>query len=74
MEPLAILITAMNCDDYAEELKNAYPHPNGYMPSYWIGYYLTITEDGPEILTPAAFYGEWEFLPPTKLQPIKPKL
>lgn len=73
MKPVAILITKENCDKYAIELNYAYPAVNGYHPSYWIGYYLVIAEDGPEILTPVAFHLQWEFHHYHELQSIIPK-
>lgn len=72
MDPVAILITKNNCIEYAVELNYAYPQPNGYTPSYWIGYYLVITEAGPEILSPVAFAMEWKFIhDPSKPVPIE---
>lgn len=73
MDPVAILITAENCESFAMELRSAHPNLNGYQPSYWIGYYLVVTEGGPEILAPHKFHEQWEFPYFHELRPIVAK-
>ena len=55
MDPVAILITKENCNEYRTELRHALKVPNGYEPSFWIGYYLVVDENGPEIMTATRF-------------------
>ena len=72
MDPVAILITIENCNEYRTELRQAIPVPNGYDPSYWIGHYLVVTEAGPEIMSPTRFANTYVFvIDPTKLMPIR---
>lgn len=72
MDPVAILITKDNCNEYRTELHNALGVPNGYDPSYWIGYYLVVTEIGPEIMSSTRFANTYVFcIDPTKLMPIR---
>ena len=72
MDPVAILITKENCNEYRTELRHALKVPNGYEPSFWIGYYLVVDENGPEIMTATRFANTYVFvIDPTKLMPIR---
>ena len=72
MDPVAILITKENYNEYRTELHHAVGTPNGYDPSYWTGYYLVVTEGGPEIMTATRFANTYVFvIDPTKLMPIR---
>lgn len=72
MDPVAILITNENCNEYRTELRRAFGTPNGYNPSYWTGYYLVVTEGGPQIMTATQFADTYVFvIDPTKLMPIR---
>ena len=74
MDPVAILITKENCNEFRTELHNALKVPNGYDPSYWIGFYLVVTESGPEIFSATRFANTYTFvIDPTKLMPIRPR-
>jgi hypothetical protein len=75
MEPVAILITEDNCDTYAIELRWGANATLRSKPSKWIGYYLVVTEGGPELLTPVEFVKKWEFvINNDRYQPIRSKV
>lgn len=74
MDPVAILITKENCNEYRTELRHAVGTPNGYDPTYWIGFYLVVTEAGPKLMTATLFANSYVFaIDPTKLMPIRPR-